>query len=244
MKFTTGGIPLFLSLFSAVMTPEGSGEVKKVLMLVTGADRTLNNKPTGIWLEEFAVPYLLFARAGFEITVASPQGGRVNLDPGSTTTDTQAAWQETAGQLTETRPIEAVSAADFDAVFLPGGHGTMFDLPGDTRVQQLLADFAGAGKVIAAVCHGPAGFVGVRLADGTPLVAGKTITSFTDEEESAAGMVAEVPFLLESRLRQQGARFVGAEKWADHVEVDGKLVTGQNPASSKSAAEAVIGLLK
>lgn len=212
-------------------------------MLVTSTGQTLNGKQTGIWLEEFAVPYQLFIDAGFSVSVVSPRGGAAPLDPGSEQVENKAQWQDAIKQLTATRSIDAVSAADYDAIFLPGGHGTMFDLPDDKNVQKLLSEFLRKDKVIAAVCHGPAGFVGVSTSDGKPLVAGKTVTSFTDEEEAAVGMVEEVPFQLESRLREQGANFVGAENWADHVEVDGKLVTGQNPASSRSAAEAVIALL-
>jgi len=213
-------------------------------MLVTGANQTLHGKQTGIWLEEFAIPYQLFVDTGCNVTVVSPKGGQAPLDPGSEQVESKAQWQEAIQKLAATKKIGSVSAKDFDAIFLPGGHGTMFDLPNNRDVQQLLSDFAQQDKVIAAVCHGPAGFVGVKTEDGNPLVVGKTITSFTDAEESAAGMVEEVPFLLESQLRKEGANFIGSENWTDHIEVDGRLVTGQNPASSKSTAEAVIKLLQ
>lgn len=215
-----------------------------ILMLVTGANQTLNGKPTGIWLEEFTVPYLLFAEAGYKITVASPKGGKVQIDPGSMTDGIPGEWKEAASCLDGTAQAGTLIAEDFDAIFLPGGHGTMFDLPNNAEVNRLITEFEAQGKVIAAVCHGPAGFVGVKKADGTSLVAGKRVTSFTDAEEAAAGMVEEMPFLLETKLREEGAEFVPAELWASHIEVDGTLVTGQNPASSGPAAEAVINLLQ
>jgi putative intracellular protease/amidase len=136
-----------------------------------------------------------------------------------------------------------VNVDDFDAVFLPGGHGTMFDLPENVTLQQVLADMASADKVIGAVCHGPAGFVGVRLTDGTPLVAGRTITAFTNSEERAVELDQVMPFLLETRLRELGGRFVVGPNWADHVERDGRLITGQNPQSSGSVAQAIIDVL-
>ncbi|QEM70203.1 type 1 glutamine amidotransferase domain-containing protein [Geobacter sp. FeAm09] len=222
-----------------------SAAEKKVLMVVTSASRMNDGTPTGLWLEEYAVPYLLFAEAGFKVTVASPTGGKAPVDPRSLTDAARVSgWAKAAALLENTRPLDKVQASGFDAIFLPGGHGTMFDFPGNAHLKRLLNDFAAADKVIAAVCHGPSGFVGAKKADGTPLVAGKTITSFTDAEETAMHLVAAVPFLLETRLREEGAKFVVGEKWAAHVQVDGKLVTGQNPASSAAGAKAVIQLLK
>ena len=116
----------------------------------------------------------------------------------------------------------------------------MFDLPGNTDLQTLLGEYATQGKYIAAVCHGPAGFVDVTLPNGEPLVAGKTLTGFTNEEESAAGLSEKMPFLLESRLKELGAHFIAQPNWSDHIEIDGKLITGQNPQSTKSVAEALI----
>ena len=119
----------------------------------------------------------------------------------------------------------------------------MFDLPESAELQKLLSTFAEANKVIAAVCHGPAGFVDAKLADGTPLVAGKTITGFTNEEERAVELDQLMPFLLETRLRELGGQFVVKPNWSDHIEQDGNLITGQNPQSSKSAAQAVVSAL-
>ncbi|NEQ21559.1 MAG: type 1 glutamine amidotransferase domain-containing protein [Microcoleus sp. SIO2G3] len=216
---------------------------KRVLMVVTNCDRIDDTHPTGIWFEEFAIPYMEFKSNGFEVTVASPKGGVAPLDPRSTETEEVSNWTEAQEALQHTQALASVEAADFDAVFLPGGHGTMFDLPDSADLHKLLSAFAEADKVIAAVCHGPAGFVGAKLADGTPLVAGKTITGFTNDEERAVELDQLMPFLLETRLRELGGQFVVQPNWSDHIEQDGKLITGQNPQSSKSAAQAVVSAL-
>lgn len=245
MKLTTIGITLFLSLFSLAIPQETVANGRNVLMFVTGADKTQNGKQTGIWLEEFTVPYLLFKEAGYTITVASPQGGAVPVDPGSQKeSEHKTDWTVAVSRLESTVSATSLSAENFDAIFFPGGHGTMFDLPNNADVKRLLKEFDKQSKVIAAVCHGPAAFVGAQKADGTPLVQGRTITGFTDAEEAAAGMVEEVPFLLETTLRKEGGQFVTAKEWSSHVEVDGRFVTGQNPASSEATAKAVLNLLK
>ncbi len=214
---------------------------QKILMVVTSHDKIDETHPTGLWLEEFAVPYNEFTRAGYEVTVASTKGGASPLDPNSD--KAEAEWAEARKVLQNTVPLSQVKADDFVGIFMPGGHGTMFDLPDNTQLQKLIGDFAANDKIVAAVCHGPAGLVNVTLPDGAPLVAGKTITAFTNEEESAAKLDELMPFLLETRLKEQGADFVVEPIWTDHVERDGKLITGQNPQSSLSVAKAVIEAL-
>lgn len=243
MKFSLLVLPALVLLFVLVMPQTPHAAQKRVLLVVTTADQTINGKKTGIWLEEYVVPYKLFTKAGFAVTVASPKGGAAPVDPGSMKDGVKKQWGETITLLEHTKPLGIVSVKDFDAVFFPGGHGTMFDLPRNETIARLLSEFANEGKVIAAVCHGPAALVGVQTADGTPLVKGRTITGFTDREEAAAKMVEEVPFLLETELRKEGAAFIAGEMWASHVEVDGNMVTGQNPASSEATATAVIKLL-
>ncbi len=234
----------FLLSVACVTPAFAQPEAKHVLMVVTSAERMNDGKPTGLWLEEFAVPYLLFKEAGFEVAVASPKGGKVPVDERSLKDGGHVfGWAKAIVELDSTIKLDQVQARGFDAIFLPGGHGTMFDFPDDPDLKRLLNRFAAEDKVIAAVCHGPAGLVGAKKADGTPLVAGKTITAFTDAEEIAVELDKAMPFMLETRLREQGAKFVVGKKWAAHTQVDGKLVTGQNPASSKGAAEAVIQLL-
>lgn len=213
----------------------------KILIVVTSHDKIDETHRTGLWLEEFAVPYNEFKRAGYDITVASTKGGASPLDPNSD--KNEAEWGEARKVLENTLPLTEVKAADFDGIFMPGGHGTMFDLPDNTQLQKLIVDFAANDKIVAAVCHGPAGLVNVTLPDGAPLVSGKTITAFTDDEERASKLDELMPFLLESRLKEQGADFVVEPNWTDHVERDGKLITGQNPQSSLSVAKAVIEAL-
>lgn len=217
---------------------------KHVLLVVTSADLLPNGRQTGVWLEEFAAPYQLLKKAGFTITVASPKGGAIPLDPQSLDDSSKAKWSEAMGILKNSVPLHNIKAENFAAIFLPGGHGTMMDFPDNQDLKRLLHDFAVSNAVIAAVCHGPAGFVGAKGAHGEPLVSGKRITSFTDVEETAINLDKVVPFLLESRLRAEGANFIVGTNWASHVETDGNLVTGQNPASSEAVAEEIIKLLK
>lgn len=217
---------------------------QSVLIIVTSFSEIAAGEPTGLWLEEFAVPYIEFKRKGFGVSVASVQGGKAPIDPRSNPTSEQKeTWAEAIQSLDNTAPVASIKAADFDAVFIPGGHGTMFDFPNSKNLHKALRDFAEQDKVIAAMCHGPASLVGVTLEDGTPLLAGRTLTSFTNDEEAAAGIIDKMPFLLETRLRKLGAKFVEKPNWSDHVQVDGKLITGQNPQSSKSTALAVINAL-
>lgn len=216
-----------------------------ILMLVTSHDRIDADHPTGLWFEEFAVPFVKFRAAGYAVDVVSPRGGDTPIDARSLEHYAATPGNEAArAALRNTQRLDdSVSAHHYVAVFFPGGHGTMFDLPDNPRVQRLVREFAEAGKVIASVCHGPACLVGVMLRDGTAFVKGRRVTAFTDNEERAVQLDQAMPFLLESRLREQGAQFVPAEDWADNVVVDGKLVTGQNPQSSGSAADAVLKLL-
>jgi putative intracellular protease/amidase len=218
--------------------------IHSILIIVTSFSEIAPGEPTGVWLEELAVPYMEFKSKGFKISVASIQGGKAPVDPRSNPSPEQKeVWAEAIKALDKTVSVASIKATNYDAVFIPGGHGTMFDLPSSEVLHKVLRDFVEQDKVIAAMCHGPASLVGVTLEDGTPLVSGRTITSFTNEEEAAAGFTKKMPFLLESRLRELGANFVEEPNWSNHVQVDGKLITGQNPQSSKSAALAVINAL-
>lgn len=201
-------------------------------------------KQTGIWLSEFAEPYMIFHEAGFRITVASSAGGKAPLDPRSIDADQESKWRDAIQRLENTLPVSQVSASEFSAIFLPGGHGTMFDLSEEQSLAELIRNFAEADKVIGAVCHGPAGLVQATLSSGEPFVKGKRLTAFTDEEERAAQLDSLMPFLLESKLRELGADFVAKPKWSNHIEVDGKLITGQNPQSSEATALKMLDLLQ
>jgi putative intracellular protease/amidase/sugar lactone lactonase YvrE len=218
----------------------------KILIVTTSHDRFegANPHPTGVWLEEFALPYLELAANGVEMTIASPKGGAMPVDPRSLPTPAQEiAWHSAIAASQQTIALSAVTSTEFDAIFLPGGHGPMFDLPDNRDLQQLLREFHEAGKIIAAVCHGAVGLVGATLSDGTPLVKDRVLTAYTYSEEVAAKLDKEVPFVLEQRLRELGAIFVAGENKADHIERDGKLITGQNPASSASIARSIVTAL-
>ena len=217
---------------------------RNILMAVTGCRCLDADHPTGLWLEEFALPYLAFVKMGYRVTVTSPDGGPVPLDPRSTASGETDKYAHALPALANTLPLGRVLFEDYDALFLPGGHGPLVDLAVDTISQEMILAFYEAGKPVAAVCHGPAALVNVRRADGAFLVEGKRLTAFTDDEEKAVGLDSVVPFALESTLRERGAVFEKGTLWQDHVVEDGNLLTGQNPQSSGSLALKVIDFLE
>lgn len=221
----------------------------KILIIITSTGAMPSGEPTGVWLEELATPYYAFRDAGFEVVLVTTEGGPVPIDPRSREDVSQTSRRfledpEAMARIADTPALREVNAADFDALFLPGGHGTMWDLPNNPELAAALSKALAEGRVVGAVCHGPAGLVGVKRADGRPVVEGRKLTAFTDEEERAVNLHDEVPFLLETRLRELGARFEEAPNFEPLAVRDGNLVTGQNPASSQRTAELVIEALK
>ena len=224
----------------------------KVLLVLTSHDQLGNTgEKTGFWLEELAAPFYVLKDAGAAITLASPKGGQPPLDPKSDLPENQTelthrfrADASANAQLANTKRLAHMSAEDFDAVFYPGGHGPMWDMPDNATSTGLIESFVRAGKPIGAVCHAPAAFTNVRGKDGEYLVKGRRVTGFSNEEETAVHLENVVPFLLEDRLKERGGIYTKAANWTPHVEVDGLLVTGQNPASSTSGAEALLKLLR
>ena len=224
----------------------------RILMVLTSHDRLGDTgKKTGFWLEELAAPYYVLKDAGATITLASPKGGQPPLDPKSDQPENQTeltkrfrADTAAQAQLASTRKLADVSADDFDAVFYPGGHGPMWDMPDNATSIALIEAFVKADKPVGAVCHAPVALVNVRGKDGEYLVKGKRVSGFTNEEEEAVGLTKVVPFLLEDRLKQRGGIYKKGANWAPFVQVDGKLVTGQNPASSGPAAQELLKLLR
>ncbi|MGV8941068.1 MAG: type 1 glutamine amidotransferase domain-containing protein [Lysobacter sp.] len=214
-----------------------------VLMIVTNVSAMPGGDATGLWLEEFVVPYLLLTEAGHEVVLASPKGGATPVDPRSDEAEQHHDWAEAVERLGDTVPLAGVRAEDFAAVFIPGGHGPMFDLADNADVARLLSAFHRQGKPIASVCHGPAAFVGVLREDGKPLVEGYTLTAFSDLEEKLGGLDDQVPFLLSHRLHELGANVENSVPWLSHVKHDRQLITGQNPASSRHAAELLLKAL-
>lgn len=219
----------------------------KILIAVTShAELGATGCATGAYLPEIAHPYHLFNAAGFAVDFVSPRGGRPPLDGVDRGDPLQAAFlddpQAMAALDAAARPAQ-VDPADYDAIFYAGGHGVMWDFPADERLAAVAAAIYERGGVVAAVCHGPAGLVNVRLADGSFLVAGKELAAFTNEEEAAVGLSEVVPFLLETALRERGAALRKAPDFAANTVASGRLVTGQNPASATGVAEAVAALL-
>ena len=216
---------------------------KKILMIVTSHDLLDGQRTTGLWLEEAATPYRIFAEEGFSVDIASIKGGKAPVDVRSIPEKVTPDLQPVMDALERTMELGSISEAEYDAVYLPGGHGTMFDLPGNERLQEIIRSMYEKGKTVAAVCHGPSALVSLRLTNGTPLIKGKTVTAFTNGEELEAEMEGSIPFYLETRLLEDGAIFKKAPNWHDHIERDGNLITGQNPQSSASIARAVAASL-
>ena len=224
----------------------------KVLMVLTSHDQLGNTgKKTGFWLEEFAAPYYVLKDAGAKLTLASPRGGQPPLDPKSDEADAQTDAtrrfkQDKAAQaeLASTKKLADVSAAGFDAVFYPGGHGPLWDLANDKSSVALIEAMNKAGKPVAAVCHAPAVLRHAKSADGSPLVEGKTVTGFSNSEERAARLTEVVPFLVQDMLVELGGRYSCVPDWQPHVLTDGQLITGQNPASSAPAARALLARIQ
>lgn len=223
----------------------------KILMVLTSHDALGDTgKKTGFWLEEFAAPYYVFKDAGAELVLASPKGGKPPLDPKSDAPDAQTdatrrfkADADAQKALAHTAPLAQVSAADFDAVFYPGGHGPLWDLAEDKNSIALIEAMAKAEKPVAAVCHAPGVLRHVKNPDGSPFVQGKNVAGFTNSEEKASGLTEVVPFLVEDMLKESGGLYAKAADFQPHVVVDGRLITGQNPASSAPAAERLLALL-
>jgi putative intracellular protease/amidase len=224
----------------------------KVLIVLTSHDQLGNTgKKTGFWLEELAAPYYAFKDAGAEMTLASPKGGQPPLDPKSDEPTFQTdltrrfnADEAAKARLANTVRLDSVKQADFDTVFYPGGHGPMWDLAEDPNSIKLIESFVAAGKTIALVCHAPGVLHRVKNPDGTPFVAGRHVTGFTNGEEEAVGLTKVVPFLVENELLSLGAVFSKVKDWGVHTVVDGKLITGQNPASSGPGALVLIDALR
>lgn len=224
----------------------------RILMVLTSHDRLGDTgEKTGFWLEEFAAPYFAFIDAGADVTLASPKGGLPPLDPKSRQPDLQTEAiirfdNEPAAKvaLANTVKLSILSAADFDAVFYPGGHGPLWDLAEDPNSIALIEALYAAGKPVAAVCHGPGAFRHAKTPDGSPLVQGKAVTGFANSEEEEVGLTQVVPFLVEDMLRENGGKYSKAENWKPHVVTDGHLITGQNPASSAAAAIALLRQFK
>ncbi|QTF09635.1 type 1 glutamine amidotransferase domain-containing protein [Brenneria izadpanahii] len=219
-----------------------------ILIVLTSHDRLGDTgKKTGFWLEEFAAPYYVFKDAGAQLTLVSPLGGQPPLDPKSDEPEAQTAATErfrndpqAQAALANTGKLADVRASDFDAVFYPGGHGPLWDLAEDAASIALIEAFDRAGKPFGLVCHAPGALRRVRAADGQPLIKGRKVTGFSNSEEEAVQLSKVVPFLIEDEFKRLGGLYEKGADWQPHIVIDGRLITGQNPASSEAVAEALI----
>jgi putative intracellular protease/amidase len=223
-------------------------KINKILFVVTSHDELGNTgKKTGLWIEEFAAPYYKFHDLGKEIVIASPKGGQAPIDPKSDLPENKTeatrryySDEETQNKLSNTVLLSTVSESDFDAIFYPGGHGPMWDLPEDKDSIKLIESFYNNGKPVTLVCHAPVALKNVKTPDGEWLIKGKRVAAFTNTEEEAAQLTHVVPFLLEDMLKERGANYQKGEDWKPFVTREGLLITGQNPASSILAAHTLL----
>lgn len=224
----------------------------RILMIATSADRMIpGTEPTGVWLEELTTPYYAFRDAGADVTLASIKGGAIPVDERSVNADGEndasveryLKDETLKNEVANTPSFASIDIDAFDAVFLPGGHGTMFDYPGSEELARLVERVDREGRIVAAVCHGPAGLVSAKKPDGTPFVEGRRVAAFTDSEERAVGLDQAVPFLLETRMKDLGAIHEAGPDFQPFALRDGNLVTGQNPASATRTAELVLEAL-
>lgn len=242
-------IKLLVATFFVAMHLQLSAEVKRGLIVVTNVSSLSTGEDTGYWMSEVSHAWAIFQDAGIAVDFASPKGGAVRLDPRSfdlKDTDNKELWQatEVMAQLFNTASLQSVTPGKYQFIYFAGGHGTMLDFPSAPGLNEVVGDIWSRGGLVAAVCHGPAALVDLRLPDGSFLVEGKQVAAFTNAEESAVGLTEQMPFLLEDRLRSLGAEMVKAADFDANVVVSGQLITGQNPASAKGVAEALVKLME
>lgn len=224
---------------------------KRILFVLTSHDRkgpaeSTDAAPSGFYLSEVTHPYQILAKEGYEIDFVSPKGGKTHVDGLDLSDPANASFwnndvlrEATQNTLTPSQ----INPDVYGAVFYAGGHATMWDFPDNTELASISSRIYENGGVVAAVCHGPAGLVNIRLSDNKYLVEGKKVSAFTNDEERAVGLYDIVPFLLEDTLKKRGAEYLATANFQSQVVVSERLVTGQNPASAKMVAEAMLPLL-
>lgn len=210
---------------------------KKVLFVLTSKNQYDDGSQTGLWLEEASEPYRILAEANITVDLVSIDGGAVPIDANSTQNGELEQYSDFVDKINDVPSIKTVNVDNYDAIYLPGGHGTVFDFGHNQELATVLAEFKEQNKFISSVCHGPSAFVGAKDKNGNFIVKDVTLTAFTDEEERAMGLENKVPFLTQSELENQGAKFVTKDNFVSHVEQDGLFITGQNPQSSIAIGE-------
>lgn len=210
---------------------------KKVLFVLTSRNQYDDGSQTGLWLEEASEPYRILAEANITVDLVSIDGGAVPIDANSTQNGELEQYSDFVDKINDVTSIKTVNVDNYDAIYLPGGHGTVFDFGHNQELATVLAEFKEQNKFISSVCHGPSAFVGAKDKNGNFIVKDVTLTAFTDEEERAMGLENKVPFLTQSELENQGAKFVTKDNFVSHVEQDGLFITGQNPQSSIAIGE-------
>jgi putative intracellular protease/amidase len=245
---------LLIAVFAitSLATYAQKGLKTKVLFVLTSHDKLGDTgKPTGSWIEEFATPYYYFLDKGIEVVIATPKGGQAPIDPKSMdpsfqTPSTKRFYADINAQkvLSTTVKLAGVKQQDFKAVFYPGGHGPMWDLATDKNSIKLIQDFYNNSKPIAFVCHAPAALVNVKDKEGKYLITGKNLTAFSNSEEAAVELTKVVPFLLEDKLKEHGAKYSKGADWSSYVVEDGLLLSGQNPQSSEEVASKLLSKIK
>ncbi|PZR22409.1 MAG: type 1 glutamine amidotransferase domain-containing protein [Flavobacterium psychrophilum] len=221
---------------------------KKILFVVTSHDKKgSTGESTGFYLGEAAHPWEVLHNAGYTIDFVSPKGGKAPVDGFDLKDPVNKAFWENAeyhNKIENTLKPSQVNPADYAAIYYAGGHGAMWDFADNAELQKIAAAIYEKGGVVGAVCHGPAGLVNIKLSNGNYLIDGKKINAFTNEEEEAVGLTKVVPFLLEDGLKAHGAKFEKSGMWQQHVTIDQRVVTGQNPQSAKGVGEALLAELK
>ncbi len=221
---------------------------KKVLFVLTSHGiKGSTGKPTGYYLGEVSHPWKEIISAGYEVDFVSPKGGEPPVDGYDLKDLTNKELVENeiySKKLNSTKTPDQVNSKEYSAIFYAGGHGTMWDFPDMPKLDNVASEIYSEGGIVAAVCHGPSGIVNIKLPNGKYLVEGKRVNSFTNKEEEAVGLTNVVPFLLEDKLKEKGGKFLNSDLWNEHVEVDERLVTGQNPQSAKKVGEEIVKLLK
>lgn len=253
---------LFAALFvltsaSSALAFSSKKPAKPVLFVMTNQATMVvdgESKPTGMWLSEFTKPYFSVVDAGHKVVLASPKGGTPPIDPRSTASQSESEKKfndrffndkDLQKAFKNTRVLSELKAKDYSGIIFPGGHGPMFDIAVDPTSQSFVSKIYESGGVVGALCHGPAALVNVKLSDGSHLVSGKKVTAFTDAEERAVNLDQAMPFMLETDLRAKGAEFVAAkDNFAAKVIQDGRVITGQNPASALEFGEKLTEVLK